>query len=194
MASYQINRLEWAFHEKKLPLVIVVRTLTQTFISLPSILPLNHFQLDSLLWYQNQYPACCLLVVGALQLDRRVTDKMLRWVLVDIKRSKEPRREGIMTIRDDHVKFQSYTDSSDVLLEHNVHSISQFCRCQRDRRCLFYLQRNAIDAPFVMFAYSCEQEDKVGLQWIIYFIAWVPKLFWLRLLWRSRLRQFRHSG
>ena len=102
------------------------------------------------------------MITGALQLDRRVTDKMLRWVLVDIKRNKQPPRKGIMTIRDDHVKFISHTDSSDVLLEHNVHSISQFCRCQRDRRCLFYLQRNAIDAPFVMFAFTCDQEDKVG--------------------------------
>ena len=103
------------------------------------------------------------MITGALQLDRRVTDKMLRWVLVDIKRNKQPPRKGIMTIRDDHVKFLSHTDSSDVLLEHNVHSISQFCRCQRDRRCLFYLQRNAIDAPFVMFAFTCDQEDKVGV-------------------------------
>lgn len=101
--------------------------------------------------------------IGALQLDKRVTDRMLRWVLVDIKRSKEPSRKGVLTIKDSHVKFISGTDSSDVLLQHNVHSIAQFCRCQRDRKCLFYLQRNTVDAPYVMFAFLCQQEDQVGI-------------------------------
>lgn len=86
---------------------------------------------------------------------------MLKWVLVDIKKNKNVNKKGMMTIADAHVKFISQTDSSDVMLNHNVHTISQFSRCQRDRKCLFYLQRNGPDVPFVMFAFVCKDEDKV---------------------------------
>ena len=102
----------------------------------------------------------CVLA-GNISLDRRITNKMLRWVLVDIKKTKNVNKQGIMSVTDAHVQFISDMDSSDVLLEHNVHTISQFSRCQRDRKCLFYLQRNNPGSPFVMFAFVCDQEDKV---------------------------------
>ncbi|XP_067949945.1 TBC1 domain family member 4-like [Watersipora subatra] len=102
-----------------------------------------------------------LLYIGNTTLDRRVTDKMLRWVLVDIKRKKNVNKKGVLIITDAHARFISQTDSSDVIMEHNVHTISKFSRCQRDRKCLFYLQRNGFDAPFVMFAFACTDEDKV---------------------------------
>lgn len=107
------------------------------------------------------------MLIGALQLDRRITDKMLKWVLVDIKRRREVNRSCYLLIRNAHVKVVSATDSSDVLLEHHVHSISKFLRCQRDRKCMFYLQRNSVDAPVVMFAFICEQEDKVRTELVV---------------------------
>lgn len=87
---------------------------------------------------------------------------MLRWVLLDLKRDATTSKQGLLSVCDATLKFMSSLDSSDVILEHNVHSITSFTRCIHDRKCFFYLQRNGLESPLVMYAFVCLDEDKVS--------------------------------
>lgn len=104
----------------------------------------------------------CSVILGALPLDKRVTKPMLRWVLLDLKQDKTSLKQGLLTVSGATLKFVSSLDSSDVILEHNVHSITSFTRCTQDRKCFFYLQRNGLESPLVMYAFTCPKEDEVS--------------------------------